>query len=82
MTPQLETPHVLVRGSIKTGPVHRVLLESGAAQRAMAKVLRGLPDPVKVRATHKGDFDLEFFPLDDNKVMLFEPRLHVACGNT
>eukprot|EP00750_Incisomonas_marina_P026019 INCI5864.18.p1 GENE.INCI5864.18~~INCI5864.18.p1 ORF type:complete len:3168 (+),score=718.64 INCI5864.18:265-9768(+) len=48
VTPQLETPHVLVRGSIKTGPVHRVLLESGAAQRAMAKVLRGLPDPVKV----------------------------------
>ena len=50
MTPQLETPHVRVRGSIKTGPVHQVLLESGVAQRAMAKVLRGLPDPVKVQA--------------------------------
>ena len=54
MTPQLERQFVRVRGSVKTGPVNQVLLDSGVAQRAMAKVLRGLPDPVKVRACFRG----------------------------
>jgi len=54
VTPQLERQHVHVTGSFQTGPVNQVLLDTGVAQRALAKTLHGLPDPVKVSVLCRG----------------------------
>jgi Ca2+-binding EF-hand superfamily protein len=48
ITPHIDKQHVCVQGSFKTGPINQVLLDSGVAQRSIAKTLRGLPDPVQV----------------------------------